>query len=62
MDFPRSAADLDHQDKPLMALDADHPGFNDPEYRQRRDDITDKANRFRQLVATLIPSLDLIQR
>src|ERR1041385_5318880 len=28
---------------PLVALDADHPGFHDPDYRRRRDEIARAA-------------------
>jgi hypothetical protein len=30
-------------DKNLVELDADHPGFNDSEYRRRRDQIAHMA-------------------
>lgn len=49
--FPRHASDLDKIDQTCMEygkeLDADHPGFNDASYRQRRALIVDNAMKFR---------------
>ncbi len=49
--FPKQIYDLDtFAEKVLsfgMELDADHPGFKDPEYRKRRAEITDKAKTYR---------------
>ena len=49
--FPRQLRDLDtFAEKILsfgMELDADHPGFKDPEYRKRRSEITEKAKTYR---------------
>ena len=42
-----SAASLEEELDHIVELEADHPGFNDPEYRKRRDEI-----------ATLAPPID----
>jgi len=49
--FPRRVKDLDgFADRTMefgAELDADHPGFHDTEYRQRRSDIVAKAKAYR---------------
>ncbi|ELR14932.1 phenylalanine hydroxylase [Acanthamoeba castellanii str. Neff] len=49
--FPRKLKDLDGFAEKTMEfgseLDADHPGFQDPEYRKRRCDIVAKAKTYR---------------
>lgn len=49
--FPRKLKDLDGFAEKTMEfgaeLDADHPGFHDPEYRKRRCDIVAKAKTYR---------------
>ena len=49
--FPRHISDFDHfTQKTLDAeedLESDHPGFNDPAYRQRRADICATAMRYK---------------
>jgi len=58
--FPRKLTDLDSfADKVLgygAELDADHPGFKDAAYRQRREDITKLAKTFRTGMS--IPKVD----
>lgn len=50
--FPRKKQDLDTFAEKVLeygeALDADHPGFKDAEYRKRRADITAIARTHRQ--------------
>lgn len=41
------AAELDVTSPTLVALDADHPGFHDAEYRKRRDEIARAAIEYR---------------
>ncbi|KAJ3003728.1 hypothetical protein HKX48_001589 [Thoreauomyces humboldtii] len=49
--FPRKKSDMDTFAEKVMAygdeLDADHPGFTDPVYRARRDEITEIAKTYR---------------
>lgn len=49
--FPRKAADLDKFVHRVLSygeeLDADHPGFTDELYRQRRREITAIASNYR---------------
>lgn len=48
--FPRSEGDLDHLRQRILEggdqLQADHPGFNDPEYRERRRRIAENALKY----------------
>lgn len=50
--FPRKKSDLDTFAEKVLEygdeLDADHPGFKDPEYRRRRAEITAIARTHRQ--------------
>ncbi|KAJ1560872.1 hypothetical protein HK405_005658, partial [Cladochytrium tenue] len=52
--FPRKIADLDKFGDKVLSygeeLDADHPGFKDPKYRERRAEITAIARSYRQYV------------
>jgi len=49
--FPRKIADLDSFANKVLEcgdeLSSDHPGFTDPEYRQRRQDITRIASEYK---------------
>lgn len=48
--FPRHISDLDKIQNVLMhgsALDADHPGFTDPEYLKRRNYFAEVAQAYR---------------
>lgn len=49
--FPRKIADLDSLAVKVLSygseLNADHPGFSDPEYRRRRSEITEIAKTYR---------------
>lgn len=49
--FPANIRDLDTTTDTLdggtALINEDHPGFKDPEYRQRREEIVDAARRFR---------------
>ncbi|KAI8609946.1 Biopterin-dependent aromatic amino acid hydroxylase-domain-containing protein [Chytriomyces sp. MP71] len=49
--FPRKIADLDSFADNVLSygaeLDADHPGFHDPVYRERRTEITNIAKNYR---------------
>ncbi|KAH9129642.1 hypothetical protein LEN26_006629 [Aphanomyces euteiches] len=57
--FPRKINDLDLTVKTLDAgeeLESDHPGFHDPVYRARRDQLTEIAVNFRQ--GQSIPRID----
>jgi len=62
--FPRKVSDLDEfADKVLSygeELDADHPGFTDPEYRARRQEITNIAKTYR--TGQPIPKIQYTQR
>ena len=48
--FPTNIADLDSFSEKVLSygaeLDADHPGFKDPTYRARRNEITNLAKSF----------------
>jgi len=50
--FPRKKSDMDSFAEKVLeygdALDADHPGFKDEEYRKRRNMITSIARTYRQ--------------
>jgi phenylalanine-4-hydroxylase len=50
--FPRRPADIDRFSQQTLdageELQADHPGFSDPEYRERRAMIAEIAKNFRQ--------------
>lgn len=58
--FPRRLADLDTFASKVMSygaeLDADHPGFSDAKYRERRAEITRLAREFR--TGMLLPHID----
>lgn len=49
--FPRKLRDLDEYANRVLAygaeLSADHPGFTDPEYRERRLKIAEMAKSYR---------------
>ncbi|RKP20409.1 tyrosine 3-monooxygenase [Rozella allomycis CSF55] len=61
--FPRRLSDLDSfANKTLQygaELSADHPGFKDPEYRKRRDEITVIAKTYK--IGQPIPRIDYTQ-
>ena len=61
--FPRKIADLDSfSDKVLSygsELDADHPGFKDPEYRRRRNEITQLARTYKH--GMMLPKITYTQ-
>ncbi|CEM38549.1 unnamed protein product [Vitrella brassicaformis CCMP3155] len=58
--FPRRLADIDQFSKSTLDagtdLDSDHPGFSDPEYRKRREQIVEQAAQYRSGQA--IPRID----
>jgi phenylalanine-4-hydroxylase len=49
--FPRRPSDIDRFSQQTLdageELQSDHPGFNDPEYRERRAMIADIAKNYR---------------
>lgn len=50
--FPRKISDLDKFNQQVLQagaeLQSDHPGFNDMEYRRRRQQIAENAYHFKQ--------------
>jgi phenylalanine-4-hydroxylase len=61
--FPRTITDLDEFAHRVLdagaELQADHPGFRDPEYRARRNYLADVAIKYRH--GTPIPRIDYTQ-
>lgn len=60
--FPTQIEDFDHIGKRVLSSgdgiqETDHPGFNDPEYRQRRSMITNKAFAYK-LADASIPKIN----
>ena len=49
--FPRKLSDLDEFAEKVLSygeeLDSDHPGFTDPAYRARRQEITNIAKTYK---------------
>jgi len=60
--FPTRIEDFDHIGKKILSegdgiQESDHPSFRDPEYRKRREQITDLAFKY-NINDTHIPTVD----